>query len=127
MTQRYRRGASDAYTAFRRYALLGLDRRSLNVFEAYECIRGMCATSSAALDMLAVYDTLRLLRASERAECIAAIRTVYFYGVGRRPRKNDITYRIRRLAYESHCDERTIYRRLQYAKKLYETVRKNQI
>ena len=127
MTQRYRRGVFDAYTAFRRYALLGLDRRSLSVFEAYECIRGMCATGSAALDMLAVYDTLRLLRASERAECIAAIRAVYFYGAGRRPRKNDITYRIRRLAHESHCDERTVYRRLQYAKKLYETVRKNQI
>ena len=127
MVQRYRRGTPDAYTAFRRYALLGLDRRSLNVFEAYECIRGMCASSSSALDMLAVYDTLRLLGASERVECITAIRAVYFYGAGRRPRKNDITYRIRRLAYESHCDERTVYRHLQYAKRLYETVRKNQI
>ena len=127
MTQRYRRGTSDACTAFRRYALLGLHKRCLNAFEMYECIRGMCATRVSALDMLAVYDTLRLLRVSEREECIAAIYAVYFYEVGRRPRKNDITYRARRLAYESHCDERTVYRRLQYAKKLYETVRKNQI
>ncbi|MBQ9079852.1 MAG: hypothetical protein IJY27_02160 [Clostridia bacterium] len=126
MSQRYGR-VSDAAVAFRRYALLGLDRRCLTVYEAYDCIRGMCASEAMTLDMLAVYDTLRLLRASEKEECIAAIRRVYFLGAGRRPRRNDVTFRIRRLAYELHCDERTIYRHLKYVKRLYEVIRKNEV
>lgn len=109
-------------TAFRRYARLGLDRRTLSVFEVYDVIKGMTPNASAALDMLAVYDALRLLTASGQGECALAVRAVYFWGAGRRPRKNDVTYRIRRLAFDLHCDERTVYRRLETAKNLYATL-----
>lgn len=110
-------------TAFRRFARLGLDRRELSVFRAYDAIQGVTASRASALDMLAVYDTLRLLSASGQSECARAVRAVYFWGAGRRPRKNDVTYRVRRLAFELHCDERTVYRRLETAKQLYTTLR----
>lgn len=110
---------------FRRFARLGLDRQTLSVFEVYNVIRGMTKSDSAALDMLAVYDALRLLTASGQGECAQAVRAVYFWGAGRRPRKNDVTYRIRRLAFDLHCDERTVYRRLETAKNLYVTLRES--
>ena len=34
-------------TAFRRYARLGLDRRTLSVFEVYDVIKGMTPNASA--------------------------------------------------------------------------------
>ena len=113
----------DAGRAFRRYAAFGFDRRSLEVFEAYEAIRGSCRDREAALDMLAVYDTLRLLRATGQNECADAVKVVYFTASGRRPRRNDITYRVRRHAYEQSFDERTVYRRLSHAKELYMKLR----
>lgn len=125
--QKSYRGAQRAYEAFRRYARLGLDRRRMAVFQAYDCIRGVCRDEQDARDMLAVYDTLRLLVASDKQECIDAVRTVYFCGAGRRPRRNDVSYRVRRLAYDSHCDERTVYRRLRYAARLYGVVRQNEV
>ncbi len=109
--------------AFRRFARLGLDRRELKVFEAYSVIAGVASCRGAALDMLAVYDTLRLLAASGQQEAANTVRAVYFWGAGRRPRKNDVTYRIRRLALDLHCDERTVYRRLKHAGQLYTTLR----
>ena len=112
-----------AGVAFRRFARLGLDRKELSVFEAYEVIAGATPNHSAALDMLAVYDTMRLLSASGQQECAHAVRAVYLWGAGRRPRKNDVTYRIRRLAFDTHCDERTVYRRLETAKRLYAALR----
>ena len=125
--QKSYRGALRAYEAFRRYARLGLDRRRIEVFQAYDIIRGACRDQEDARDMLAVYDTLRLLAASDKQECIDAIRTVYFYGAGRRPRRNDVAYRVRRLAFDTYCDERTVYRRLRYAARLYSVVWQNEV
>ncbi len=112
-----------AARAFRRFARLGLDRRHLDVFEAYQVISGVTSCRAAALDMLAAYDTLRLLSASGQQETVRAVRTVYFGCARQRPRKNDVTYRVLRLAHELHCDERTVYRRLEAARQLYTTLR----
>lgn len=112
-----------AARAFRRFSRFGLDRRGLTVFEVYEVIVGVTSCRAAALDMLAVYDTLRLLSASGQEEAARAVRAVYFRGAAQRPHKNDVTYRIRRLAFELHCDERTVYRRLETARRLYTTLR----
>lgn len=126
MPKRAHGSVAEAGTAFRRYARLGLDRREMTAFDVYDNISGICPSFEAALDMLAVFDTMRLLDALGRRDCAAAVRAVYFYGAGRRLRRNDVTLRVRRHAWESHCDERTVYRRLDLAKKLYMTVRKNQ-
>ncbi len=125
--QRSYRGTAEAYEAFRRYARLGLDRRKMAVYQAYDSIRGVCPDDNDAGAMLAVYDTLRLLAASDKQECIDAVRAVYFPGAGRRPRRNDVAFRVRRHAYETHCDERTVYRRLRYAARLYSVVWQNEV
>ncbi|NLW73881.1 MAG: hypothetical protein GX057_03160 [Clostridiales bacterium] len=116
------RGYRDAELAFRRYAEYGLDRRRLDMFEIRDAIRGCCSGQSA-YDMLAVYDTLRLLEAIGQKECADAVRAVYFAGGGRRPRRNDVTFRVRRHAYERNYDERTIYRQLRRAKEIYRLLR----
>ncbi len=116
------RGYRDAELAFRRYAECGLDRRRLDMFEVCDAIRGLC-TGQSAYDMLAVYDTLRLLAAAGHKECVEAVRAVYFAGGGRRPRRNDVTFRVRRHAYEKNFDERTVYRQLQRAKETYRLLR----
>jgi hypothetical protein len=114
---------TDAGRAFRRYAEYGFDRRGLGAFEICDAIRGVCPSKEAALDMLAVYDTMRLLRATGNADCAEAVREVYFVSAGRRLRRNDITYRVRRHAFERSYDERTVYRQLERAKELYRRLR----
>ena len=116
--------AGGAECAFRRYAGYGFHRRKLKVFEVYESIRGCTRSEDEALDMIAVYDTLRLLKLSGRGECAQAVSGVYFIAAGRRPRKNEITYRVRRLAYESNYDDRSVYRQLQRAKEVFYYLRR---
>lgn len=111
--------------AFRRYAQLGFDRRALTVFEAYEAISGCCRSRESTLDMLAVYDTLRLLCESGREDCVCAVYEVYFSAERRALCRNDLSYRVRRHAYETSCDERTVYRRLRRAAELYGFLRRN--
>ncbi len=99
-----------AIRAFRTYARLGLcsSESALTVI----CkIRGACSDSTA-LDMLAVFDTLRLLELSGDVIALRAIKEIYFATASHKPRANVITSRIRRLADEIHCDDRTVYRRL---------------
>ncbi len=123
MREKERARQTGAESAFRRYAGYGFDRRGLGVFEVYEAIRGCCSDEETALDMLAVYDTLRLLTASGYPECADAIREVYFDRRPRRLRKNDITHRVRRHAFERSFDERTVFRQLSRGKELYRYLR----
>ena len=111
--------------AFRRYAMYGFHRRRMKVFEAYAAIRGFTPSESAALDMLTVFDTLRLLSAAGETDCLMAVREIYFANNGRMPRKNELTLRVRRHAFERHCDERTVWRRLLRARELYSVLREN--
>ena len=112
-------------SAFRKYTRLGLATQNLSLFEVYDRIRGACKTEKEALDLMAVYYTVRLLRISERTDVIRAIRAVYFYSSKGMPKKNEISMRVLRYAYENHCDERTVYRQLQYARRIYKIVRMN--
>ena len=112
-------------SAFRKYKRLGLATQKLSLFEVYDRIRGACKTEQEALDLLAVYDTVRLLRISEKTDVIKALSAVYFYSSNATRRKNEISLRVLRYAYENHCDERTVYRQLQYARRIYRIVRTN--
>lgn len=112
-----------AAKAFRRYAMYGFHKRRMKVFEAYASIRGIMPDESLALDMLTVFDTLRLLSASGQNDCVRAVREIYFAGRGRAMGKNELTLRVRRHAFENHCDERTVWRRLLRARELYALLR----
>ncbi len=107
-----------AAQVFRKYARLGLDRRKLSPFEAYAVMRGVSRSEREALELLAVYDTVRLLSLTD-PETEKALRAVYFFDRGRKPLKNQIGYRVLSFADENYCDERTVYRRLRKAKEMY--------
>lgn len=110
-----------ASRAFRNYARLGLCA-SKSALDTVCRIRGSCS-DECALDMLAVFDTLRLLEVSGDTIALRAVRDVYFATAKKKPHSNEITLRIRRLADEIHCDDRTVYRHLQKARDLWYYVR----
>lgn len=110
-----------AARAFRNYARLGLVG-SRSAIDTVCKIRGICS-DSAALDMLAVFDTLRLLEFLGDMIALRAVRDIYFATAGSKPHSNEITLRIRRLADEMHCDDRTVYRRLKKARDMWEYLR----
>ena len=110
-----------AARAFRNYARLGLVG-SRSAIDTVCKIRGICS-DSAALDMLAVFDTLRLLEFLGDIIALRAVRDIYFATAGSKLHSNEITLRIRRLADELHCDDRTVYRRLKKARDMWEYLR----
>ena len=111
---------------FRKFSRLALDGEGLNPIQVYKKIEFLCVSRRSRLDMLAVYDTLRLLYLDGEFEIIDAIRCVYFEGRAIRLTKYEIGSRVLALANANHCDERTIYRRLERARKLYEKVREKE-
>ncbi len=110
-----------AARAFRNYARMGLVG-SRSAIDTVCKIRGVCS-DSAALDMLAVFDTLRLLEFLGDMIALCAVRDIYFATAGSKLHSNEITLRIRRLADEMHCDDRTVYRRLKKARDMWEYLR----
>ncbi len=110
-----------AVRAFRTYARLGLCS-SESVLGIICRIRGICR-DSVALDMIAVFDTMRLLELSGDTIAMRALRDIYFASASHKLRANEITLRVRRLADELHCDDRTVYRRLKKARDLWQTLR----
>ena len=115
-----------AVRAFIKYARLGLDRRPLSASALAERLRGTFSERGIA-ELIAVYDTLRVLEALGRSDAADAVRAVYFRADGRVPRKNDISCAALRFAFERHMDERTVWRHLNGAKKLYAALLKGQM
>ena len=111
---------------FRKFARLGLDSEMLSPIQVYKKIDILCVSRRSRLDMLAVYDTLRLLWLDGETEIIEAIQIVYFEGKAYRLTKYDISSRVLSLAAANHCDERTIYRRLERAREIYERLRERE-
>lgn len=109
----------DVAASFMRYARYGFARREGAGFAVYDSIRGSVKGEREAAAMLAVCDTLRLLRFLGREETVAAVEAVYFVRHGRTPRRNEISMRVRRFAAEHFLDDRTVYRRLADAKRLF--------
>ena len=113
-----------AARAFRCYARLGL-ADSGSAFEIVCKIRGICS-DSAALDMLAVFDTLRLLEFLGDGIAIEAVSEIYLKTARSKPHANEITFLIRRIADRLHCDDRTIYRKLKKARDLWSYLRERE-
>ncbi len=110
-------------SSFIKYTRLGLSSESLSPFDAYKRICGCCRNYSEACDLLAVYDTMRLLRLSKKYDVINAVRGVYFCSYDRMPQRNEISRRVLNHAIKTNCDERTVYRQLGYARGLYRMLR----
>lgn len=117
---------NETIRAFRKYARLGLDAEMLSPIQIYKKIDILCVSHRSRLDMQSVYDTLRLLWLNGESEIISAIKCVYFEGNAYRMTKYDIGARVLSLAQSNHCDERTIYRRLERARAIYEKIRERQ-
>lgn len=109
--------------AFRKYARLGLTDNRLNPIQIYKKIDILCASRRSKLDMFAVYDTMRLLELHGEDEVIDAVYTVYFENKNYRLNRYERGRRVCEVAREQFCDGRTVYRRLEKARDLYERVR----
>ena len=110
--------------AFQKYARLCRDADEISYFSLSARLKGCCKTQREALKILAVKDLFDMLNASGKSETVDAIKAVYCSNFGRTPRKNDISYRVRKFALEHHLDERTVFRKIEEAKKLYENLMK---
>lgn len=91
----------------------------LSVAEKYLLIEALCPTERSRLDLLAAHDTLRLLELNGEREVLEAVEAIYF---GR----SDETARVWRFAREHFCDVRTVYRRLERARRLFWAVRERE-
>lgn len=111
---------------FRKYARLGLVEASLNPIQIYKKIDVLCSSRRTKLDMLAVFDTLRLLTLAGEEETLLAVKSVYFAGKAHRLTKSERGRRVCDLATNQFCDDRTVYRRLRKARELYESVREKE-
>lgn len=111
---------------FRKFARLGLFSERLNPMQVYKKIEVLCVSRRNRLDMLSVYDTLRLLWLNGEDDVIEAVSCIYFEGRAYRLTRYDLGARVMALAGEHHCDERTIYRRLERARSVYEKIRERE-
>lgn len=115
--------AERAAGAFRTYARLGLCREE-SVLGVICRIRGICGDRTA-LDMIAVFDTLRLLEISGEELALRAVRDIYFQ-TARSRHSNEITLRVRRLADDLHCDDRSVYRYLKKSRDIWLCLRQKE-
>lgn len=107
----------------RKYERLGLTNEGLNPLQVYKKIDVLCVSRRTKLDMLAVFDTLRALALQGDEQVVEALDKVYFAVPSCRLTKNEISRRVFCVAQEQHCDERTVYRRLEKARRIYEEIR----
>lgn len=82
-------------------------------------------TPREVYSLTAVADCLKVLSAIGENECVKALYEIYFSLNDRAIKKAPITAAVRRFAYESYLDERTVYRRLARASKIYTAITKN--
>ena len=124
MNEKYTR--NEIIRIFRKFARLGLANERFTPIQAYKRIEAICISKRSRLDILAVYDTLRLLKLNGEEEILKAIFEVYFEGAPYRSTKQERGASVLRLATKEHCNDRTIYRRLERARTLFERVRETE-
>ncbi len=116
------RDRSEIVKIFIKYARLGLASDGLDALDVYERIRGSSRTRAEARELLAVYGTVRFLRISGREEALRAVYSIYFPTSVARYSKDGINDRVIRYSARAGLDERTVYRQLAYAVKVYSAV-----
>ena len=108
--------------AFRRYTQLGLDKDRLPPYRKYERIRAVSQNDKEAASLLAVCDTLRILRLTQKRATLSAVRQVWMARPFAPLGKQEISFRVRKAALLLFCDDRTIYRYLHTAAELYRSI-----
>ena len=111
------------------YARLGGAAGCDTPFDVYKRIEGAAPTKSLALDTWAVYECLRMLDMNGCCEEIRALREIYFLPFSRdldmRINRRMITELVCRFAADNYLDERTVYRRLHKARRLWLRIRES--
>lgn len=110
------------------YSRLGGALECGTPFDIYNRIAGACASNAElALDVWAVHECLMMLSVLKEREIVKALNEIYLKPFSKdlkgRVIKNEISGRILRFAHENHLDERTVYRRLQRARRLWLDIR----
>ena len=110
------------------YSRLNISKGCANSLEIYERIVGVCGNRrELALDLLAVRDLLMILKLKNDVQMLNIINEIYFLPFAKHPQrqigKSEMSYRILRFAYENHMDERTVYRKLQKARSIWQKAR----
>jgi hypothetical protein len=106
--------------AFVRYAKLGCPSTE----EYALSVSGRADAYGRILDVDAVNRVLDVLALRGRDDVIGAIRAVYFVSPQGKPRHGAITMRARRYAVDCPADERTVYRWLKMARRMFAEQRK---
>ena len=105
--------------AFRNYVRLGLAGDELPPYKKYMRIKGVSGSERQAASLLAVCDTLRILRLSGKHEALRAVRIVWMAQSAQPLEKKDISMRVRKASFLLYCDDRTVYRYLKTAAETY--------
>lgn len=108
---------------FRQYARLGLARARLTTPEKYRLLDRLWTARQTRRDMLAAHDTIRLLELGGQLDTLEALREIYLRSPEKPLDRSEIGARVAKFARENFCDERTVYRRLERARKLLLAVR----
>ena len=103
---------------FEKYSTLGISAEACDVFEVLEKINASAEGDSERRELIAVYITLLLFRATGDDEVFDTFYNVYLSG-GEYVGSRSIGRRVLRYSYETHRDERTVYRLIAYAQMLY--------
>lgn len=106
------------------YARLRGEEQSRSPLDMYNAIRGACiGKDMLAAELWAVQECLIMLDVLGEQETLKALKEIYLEPFSkaplRIPAKSEISMRVLRFAFENHLDERTVYRRLQRARKLW--------
>lgn len=113
------------------YCRLGGVEGCKSPFDLCKRIEGACASNLAlALDIWALHACFMTLAVLKENETLKALNEIYLQPFSKdlrgRVTKKEISERVLRFAYENHLDERTVYRRLQRARKLWLDIREQE-
>lgn len=97
---------------FRYYSALGQPNS-----EQINNLRTQISTA-AILDLIAVDNTLRLLKSKRKENIICAIENIYFIEPNRNLRKNEISQRVIKFSIENYISEQTIWLWLKQARRI---------
>ena len=105
---------------FEKYSELGLSLGNRDVFYIIEQIKSKSTSKTEAKALLAVYITLFMLRAMGKDEEVDLICGVYLSN--RSSCGSGLSMGMRRHSFETHRDERTLYRLIANVFELYDSV-----
>ena len=111
-----------------RYSRLNVSVGCDDSLEIYRRIVGVCGHNrEIALDLLAVKDLIMVLKLEDDEQTLNILNEIYFEPFSKHPqrplKRNEMSYRILRFAYENNIDERTVYRKLHKACMIWQKLR----